>query len=92
VLKPSAVKRNGAERQGSLSRQFVFDLAAKRHGIAIKASRSVIGPKERLCRLCINQHNVKRLGGISSCSRCNRIEVATSGLVSPGGLSIEQTS
>ena len=60
--------------------------------IATKASRSMMIPKERLCRLCINQPNVKRSAGISSCSRCNRMEVTTSGAVLLGGLNIERNS
>jgi hypothetical protein len=40
--------------------------------IATKASRSMMIPNERLCRLCISQSRVKWSVGTSSCSRCIR--------------------
>ena len=43
-------------------------------------------PKERLCRLPINQPRVKWSVGVSSCSRCSTTEVGTSVLAAEGGV------
>jgi hypothetical protein len=59
---------------------------------ATNASRSIMMPKERFCRLSISQPSVKRSGGISSCSRCKTTDAGIGVLASAigGGIKIVQ--
>ena len=54
--------------------------------IATRASRSMMMPKERLCRLPISQPRVKWSVGASSCSRCSTTEVGIRTLACVGGV------
>ena len=54
--------------------------------IATSASRSMMMPKERFCRLPMSQPKVKWSFGASSCSRCNTTEVGITALALGGGV------